>query len=648
MTRTRHHLRWGSASRWRRLVTSNLFLGLILAVLAWPTSTENLVVTRATPAAWQAAITLAVHDHLAFGSRVVFTYGPLGFLVSPQLFFASTAFLAFMFVLAFSTALFSALVWSLRRTIPLSLAVVVAYLVGGISLLSSIEESGQNMAVEDVLALVLIVCVFILSRRQDERVPVGIWISLGGILGIFSLIKLSLGIGIVVAELITVAFLPSDRRRAVGALALGAVPLFCLGWFATGNGIQNLIAFGRSSVGVVGGYGAAMSIEEPGRGYSYWLAAFALVLIGAFAVAHSWRLPRRSQIGIGLVTLATLWFLFKEGFVRHDNHDLIFFVAAPLILAAFSPRWQSQAWLVTGMLGLTLVAASVSGASVSGVVPQQVVEPVQAARNFFDEATTLTSTHRATHVIAQSRKLLTTQLRIPIQMVDLMKGKTVAVSPWEDTAIWAHPRIRFDPLPVLQDYNAYTVSLDQLDVRFLRSSSAPQYILRRPLDRVDARNPAFDPPATQLAIECRYREVAADSTWQLLEHQANRCGHAQQLGTVVTGVGQWVTVPSAPPGDEIVASFDLADDFWSKLETFLYKPPNVFLFFNDAEWRFVPATGPDLHVLRASSGLGYAPTFVPVPAARLRFSIDGESPGNSGIRISFYEIPMTAANGSAG
>ena len=639
--RTQNPIWWSSWSRAQPLVTSNLFLGLVLAVLAWPASTQSLVVTSGLSPAWQAAVTMAAHHHLAFGSRVVFTYGPLGFLVSPNLFFVSTSVLAFVFALAFLTALYSTVVWALRRTIPLPLAVVVAYLVGGISLLSSIQVSGQNVAVEDVLALVLIVCVFILTRREGGRVPVWIWLGMGGSLGILSLVKLSLGLGLAVIELITVAFLPTARRRAVGALALGAVPLFCVGWFGTGNGFQNLVAFGSSSVTIIGGYGAAMSFEQLGRGYPYWLAAFALALIGAFAVAHSWRLPRRSQIGVGLVTLATLWFLFKEGFVRHDVHDLVFFVAAPLVLAAFSPSVRWQAWLVAGMFALTMIAASVSG-----VVPELVTQPVQAARNFFHEATTLTSGHQRERVIALSRKSLTKELQFPNQMVSLIRGETVDVGPWEDTIIWAHPAFHFDPLPVLQDYNAYTPSLDQLDVSFLRSSHAPRYMLRQPV-AIDTRNPAFEPPATQLAIECRYREVAATSIWELLEHQTNRCGHPQHLRTVTTGLDHWVTVPSAPAGDEVAARFQLANSSWSEIELFLFKPPPVSLTINGGQttWRFIAATGPDLHVLRASSALGYSSAYVPVPTRNLRFSINGEGKSKSGIKISFYEVPMAAASG---
>jgi hypothetical protein len=617
-----------------------VFLGLVLAVLAWPTSTGRLIVASGIGSSWRAAITMAAHYHLEFGSRVVFTFGPLGFLVSPQLFFISNTVLAFLFTLAFSTALFGTLTWALRHTLSVPVAAVVAYFVGGVSLLSA-RYFGTNVAVEDVLALVLVVCVSVLSRKHDDPPPQWIWICMGGALSVLALVKLSLGIGIGVALIITIACLPSARWRTFGAIVVGAVPLFCLGWFGTGNGLGNVIAFGRTSVDVIGGYGAAMSLEDPSRSYSYWLAAAAVILIGAFATVYARGLPRRSQIGIGLITFTTLWFLFKEGFVRHDEHDLVFFVAAPVVLAAFAPRWRSSAWLVTAMLGLTIVAISVSG-----TVPTLVVQPEQAARNFFGEAATMVSSHKQSAVITQSRTELNDHFELPVKMLKLMRGNTVDVSPWQQTAIWARPGIRFDPLPVLQDYSAFTPSLDRLDTTFLASSDAPRYILRQPLAVIDGRNPAFEPPATQLAIECRYHEVAADARWQLLERGPDRCGAARLLSTVTTGTGHWVTVPPAPPGDDIVASFQLPDDLWSKVESLVFKPPNVYLAANNGRqtWRFISATGPEFHVLRGSSNLGYSSAFFPVHARNLRFSISGEGPSPSGITISFYELPVGKAS----
>ena len=635
--RRRRHWRWRwRGTRWQRVTTSNVFLGVVLAVLAWPTSTSRLQVVNGVGTAWQAALTMASHKHMAFGSRAIFTFGPLGFLVSPGFYFEWTAVLGFVFTLVFMAVLFGALVWSLRRTIALPLAIVVAYLVGGISIVSA-KYFKDSVAVEEILALVLMVCVAALGRRQDDPVALWVWGVLGGVLSLFSLVKVSLGVGIAAALVITVACLPGDRRRVVGAIVLGAVPVFAVAWFGTGNGLGNIGAYVRSSVQVIGGYGAAMSTELPGRGYSYWLAGVAVVLVGVFALSHMRGLPRRAKIGVGLLTLSTTWFLFKEAFVRHDYHDLVFFVAVPLLLAAFSPKWHSPAGLVTAMLGVVLVVTSLAGA-----VPTQISQPVQSARDFGQVFGTLISSHKQATLISQSRDALSKYYKLPPQMLTLMRGKTVDVSPWEQTVIWSHPHVRFDPLPVLQDYSAYTPTLDQTDVRFLASAQAPQYILRQPTAALDGRNPTFEPPATQLAIECRYREVVADPSWQLLVRRPDRCGQPRLLQTVDTGLGHWVGVPAAPPGDAVVATFELPESPWTKLESLLFKPPSVSLSVNGARhnWRFIAATGPDFHVLRVPSTLGFAPYLAPPPTRTLRFSVQGASPNTSGIKIAFYEIPM--------
>jgi hypothetical protein len=228
-------------------------------------------------------------------------------------------------------------------------------------------------------------------------------------------------------------------------------------------------------------------------------------------------------------------------------------------------------------------------------------------------------------------------------MVAAMRGRTVDVSPWEQTVVWTFPGFHFDPLPVIQDYGAYTPSLDQLDTDYLASLSAPRFILRQPPQAIDGKNASFEPPATQLEIECRYREVAATPTWQLLQRRNDRCGHLRRLGVTTTGLDQRVRVPAAPGGDEVVATFNLPDSLWSKLESLVYKPPNVFFTANDGKesWRFVTATGPDLHILRASSALGYSPAFLPVPIRNLEFSVSGEGPTLSGITVSFYAVPMS-------
>lgn len=625
------------SARWRRIATSNVFLGLILALLVWPFSTNSLFVPKGLGSSWVFTLAWAAHNGTPFGTHIIFTYGPLGFLQTEELIYRGTTVLSVAFALTFFAAILGTLVWSLRRSVHLIVAVAVGYVFGIVTFRYGVQS-------EDMLALVLVVCVAALSRTDADRVPGWIWIVLGGVLSVFTLIKVSIGVGIAAALIVTVAFLPGRRWRVVGFLLVGAIPTFWLCWFGTGNGFGNFIAFAKGSAAIISGYAPAMSLEVPNRLYTYALVPLVVVVVGGLVLAHTDRLPRKSTVGIGLVTVVILWVLFKEGFVRHDTHDLIFFGAAPLVLVAFAPkRWS---WApVMGVLVLTgvyLVAAI-------GSLPAA-PRPDLAVRNFFDEATTLASPGRTASVIDQSRRSLQDTYALPNQMVALMRGQTVDVSPWEQAVVWAYPQIHFDPLPVIQDYSAYTPSLDQLDTSYLTSPDAPRFILRQPWLAIDGRNAAWEPPAAQLAIMCHYRQASGDAQWQLLEQGVNRCGPLRPLGTVTTGFRHWVVVPTAPAGDAIVARFQLSLGSLSSLESVIFKPPNVFMDYNKSyqDWRFVAPTAPDPHILVAASTLGYSRDFVPVSLSSLRFLIAGRNRTSSGVKVSFYRVqvaPVAAGTG---
>jgi hypothetical protein len=582
---------------------------------------------------------MAAHNGMHFGTRIVFTYGPLGFLAGQQLNYAATAFASFLFALILSTAIFATLLWSLRRALPLWWAIPLAYVVGAVSL------HADGGVPEDIYAPVLVVCVAVLSRGDGEPAPRWVWVVLGAVLSLFSLVKVSLGVGLIAVLAITVASLPRGRWQAAGWVAIGSVSTFALTWFGTGNGFSNLMPFARSSAAIISGYGPAQSLDYPygfllpNRMFTYWWAAFVVMVIGAFAFAHGYRMARRARIGIGLVTLVVVWVLFKEGFVRHDSsHDLIFFAAAPLLLAAFTLGRRFWAPQLVAIVALCVVTAVDAGG-----IPALVTRPDVAVRNFSSEAAILASPSRSAAVMDQTRRSLQNAYAIPSRMVAMMRGQTVDVSPWEQTVTWAYPAIRFDPLPVIQDYSAYTPSLDQLDASYLQSPDAPRFILRQPW-AVDGRNPAYEPPDTQLAIECYYRQVAVDTAlWQLLQRGADRCGPPRPLGTVATGFDHWVAVPKAPLGTAVVARFHLSQGWFTDLEAVLFKPPNVLMDHNDGQqyWRFVTATAPDLHVLHPASTLGYSLPFAPVSVGRLRF-IDGRA---GDLTVSFYEIPLVGRTG---
>jgi len=589
---------------------------------------------------------MAVHFRRPFGTSVTFTYGPLGFLDSPGLYYLSLGRTAFLFSLAFSSGLFALLIWAMRRTSPLPVAVATAYVVGGVSRLSS-TALGLNVAVEDVLAVVAIICTWLLSREVSARFRPAIWTTLGIIVAVFSLFKSSLGVAVGVSLLLTLVFVGSQRLKSFLFLALGGIVAFGIAWFGTGNGLRNLVPFVKTSASVISGYAGAMGIEVPNRWYAYWLALLAVAIVILLTYLYSRRLqPRRAQIGIALVMLATLWFLFKEGFVRHDYHDLIFFVAAPLLLAAFPLRERLRATQLLSMLALVIVAAYVSGA-----MSNLLANPMTGIQNFSSEVTTLASSHRSTAVMEHSRRAMRRSYvldGVTPEMVRTVQSHATDISPWEQSLVWAYPGITFDPLPVFQDYSAYTPSLDSLNADFLRSPAAPEYILRQGGTSIDGKDPYFEGPLTQLEIECRYVQVTASATWQLLQRGPDRCGRPTAIRTITTGFGHWVNVPTSSNSDAVVATFHVSEGLWSGVQGLLYKPPQVFLALNSAQnqVRFVTGTGPDLHILRPSPSLAYSPAFTPGDVGRLRLTVEDRGITPSGLTITFLRVPTAPPSGS--
>jgi len=205
--------------------------------------------------------------------------------------------------------------------------------------------------------------------------------------------------------------------------------------------------------------------------------------------------------------------------------------------------------------------------------------------------------------------------------------------------------MHWDPLPVLQDFVAYTPTLDKLDRDFLASGKAPRFILRQlPTGTVDTRVPVFDPPATQLAIQCWYHQVEVSDLWQLLERGPNRCGPVRPIGTVHTAYGKVVQVPVAAPGTAIVAAFDLHLSWEWKLLNILYKPPGVNIVLNGAPTpnRFIAETAAEPHLLQAPENVGYTAPFKAPTITSFLLKMEGRPSPGGRVDVTFFSIPVNA------
>src|SRR5215210_7602336 len=93
-----------------------LLAAALVTLVSWPV-TGNMQPRLDFDGAWEIALRQALHDGLDYGSDLVFTYGPLGFLREPMLVYASTARIAFVYGLLVHFVLCATLIWGLRRAL---------------------------------------------------------------------------------------------------------------------------------------------------------------------------------------------------------------------------------------------------------------------------------------------------------------------------------------------------------------------------------------------------------------------------------------------------------------------------------------------------------------------------------------------------
>lgn len=608
------------------MVSSSWTLGLIAALVTWNV-TFNPPVPGLDPS-WEAGLYIAAHRGMHFGTQIVFTYGPLGFLGLPWMWYSGLSAIAFLYQATLHVALCISLVWALRRTLHPVLALIVTFI---------LVVTAASADVPVVLAAVW--CLAALSR---DAPPLARQLVLfgGAILGATeTLIELRPGPVVLIMCAITLLAQRSWRRDVSLFVGITIVTFAAL-WFAAGQGLGNLPAFVSNSLQVVSGYSEAMGVQASSHLYLIAELLLAAVLVAAGAVSSA---VGRTRLATTIVIGVAAFVLFKEAAVRADTeHPPIFFGTAAGIVAALAYRWRWPVAL-TGLAAISVVNIAVdhrAGVKVG-------YDPIAYISRASDQVRLLFNT---------SRRDVDAHFFFPIGMqehyalspetVKLLEGHTVDIDPWEVGVAWAYG-LDWDPLPVLQDYSAYTSKLDRLDADELRSRAGPQRILRENpalvdtqyrTPTIDGRFGSWDPPEKSLAMLCNYVPLQTTSRWQVLGKVPDRCGAPRLIGSVDIRAGATVTIPS-PPHDGVVYAkiYGAGVSGLERIRTFLYRAKFRYVIVNAGQaYRLVPGTATDGLLMNAGQGADFPAPFALSPSART-VSVTGVS---GGLRIDLYSMAI--------
>ena len=593
--------RLGAAPTW--------LLGALVALLGWR-------VGMATPyvgldPSWHAGLAMAVKQGLQFGSEIVFSYGPLGFLHDQYLWFGDLGVAAFLYSAALYLALCTALVWALRRTLPVLPAVLVAF---AISILPLLEQS---------VAVAVLVCLGALQHERTQRATNLLILGGAAFSASEALVKLSTGPLIGVIFLVTLIGLRVRWWQLLCFLGLTAGGLLLL-WVSAGQDLAGIPDFLRNTWDVAVGYSAAMQHSgDVGVWKGTAATVLAMLLTVALIVACSRaKFPddRARWCGVGVMAIAAIA-VYKEGVVRLDTGHLSLYFSTACALWVAVP-WPRERWPVV-VAGAAAIAAMGLPARPPGAPTN--LNVVANVRFAADQGQTLLSGSRREEQMTSGRRAMRAIYGLDPSMLARLRGHSVAIDPYEVGVAWAYG-LDWKPLPVFQDYSAYTPRLDRLNAAVAAGPTAPERILREnppfvypefPTPGIDGRFPGWDPPAQQRAVLCHYVPLLTTLRWQVLGRTTDRCSRPRPAGSVSAAPGQAVRVP-APSGDEVIfARIDGVElSGVERLEALLLRAPLRNTTVNG--WqpnRLVPATARDGLILRASDRIAAAQPFAQVPQA---------------------------------
>lgn len=596
-----------------------------LAFASWPVS--GIAPAIGIDPSWSAGLQIATERHMDFGRDVLFTYGPLGFLSTPTLWYRGLTFMSLVYVLAVTTGFCYLLLSILGRRLPLPLASLAAAVVA---------YSASSATTPDLLALTIGLAAIDLARTRPVHLQR--WVMGGAVVGgITLLVKFSSGTAILVAVAILAASTvnPPDWRPGAALLAKAGgtafVTVLAL-WVLTGQPLSAFARYAFGSLNLASGY-VAMAYEDPGRRPEYVVA---LVLLGGIVYLGLRSGDKRVRLTTAGLALWITYVEGKHGFIRHDGHVLNFFFGMTALALVLDPPSRGRyRGLGVALLALTALSAAAQRSWPVDLPTRAYTNSITAARHFVDVGVP----SRAAVVQAAARERMRQELQVDDPLREAMRRGGVQVDPWEASLVWLED-LSWDPVPVFQPYTAYTPLLDEINAERLRSDEAPELIVRGKYDTIDGRVAVWDSPAYQFEQLCRYQLEHDSGLFQVLRRTQNRCHEPELLEQVDARAGQVIPVPAADPDAVVYATIDLPRDPRRAVMSFLLKPPQLTVTLNGAAvQRLVALTAEQPHVMTVPASAAEGPG----PGGRFGVqqltldNIHGEA------RVTFFRVPFAAA-----
>jgi hypothetical protein len=260
--------------------------------------------------------------------------------------------------------------------------------------------------------------------------------------------------------------------------------------FLVNNSTLSLIAYLRGSWEISSGYSSAMSLIGSVWELLLGISQLILIIIVLYSIA------KKGSLGFAISLAFVMFLSFKHGFVRQDEHIFIFFSLTPILVALSMTQVKrnlKKIFIFTYIYTL-LVYLILSPSAIL----LNIISPQQIARN----TTHLLNLNQLKKQIIVDSEVALSPMKLPKELLNLVKNKPIDIVHWEISLVAAN-NLNWKPRPIFQSYSAYTNFLDAKNSQSLLSFPR-DYIIYH-FNSIDGKHPFFDEPETFFNIFCNYK-----------------------------------------------------------------------------------------------------------------------------------------------
>ena len=490
--------------------------------------------------AWAMVLRWASEHGLRWGSDIVFTYGPLGYLSPLNACDPASygAFVAAQIALAAAAAFLFANAWFAQRW-PERLMLAAAVLTGAVLLAA--DPVWLSMP---VFALAGMYAHAAARRRR------ALWLLLV-VAALYAatilLIKMSGLLLIVTWWLAGSVVLLSTRLRAHALAWLLLVPACALGlWALSGQRFGDLLPFVASVLEMSRGYTAAMGIPPPLRYDIYGLVV--LGGCGAVGLWVAWR-ARRDPARLACIVLCglALFVAWRAGFTRADTHVAIFALTVWLVLpllAAMAPT--PPPWLRAASLLVALAVVPLADRVVNPGAGHRWGDMVTISLGTVKNNAGLLLrplTYHPLLVAALERE----RVRLDLPQIRAAIGQRSVDLLGTQQGVVIINGFNYRPSPVFQGYGAYTPRLQQRNAAAFSGPQRTDFVLLA-YSPIDDNLPSSENALAFTTLYRNYHPVLVEKSYLLLEKDEVSAPPplAAETGWQPAAWGEWVDLPTTP------------------------------------------------------------------------------------------------------